>query len=90
MFALSTSPVDFFLLLITHPRPTWSVLPSFCCVVCRAVPSAPKVTPMHHVFATDYVFFGAVALTKPFERKRIKATGCYKQYFKFIKIVILF
>ena len=29
-----------------------------------------------------------MALTKPFERKRIKATGCYKQYFKFIKIVM--
>ena len=38
---------------------------------------------MHHVFATDRsntVFFGAVALTKPFERKRIKATGCLGQH----------
>ena len=57
--------------MITHPRPTWP-----------EVPSAPKVTLMHHVFATDRsntAFFGAVALTKPFERKRIKATGCLGQ-----------
>ena len=58
--------------------PTSDDYPPTTHLVCT-VPSAPKVTLMHHVFATDRsntVFFRAVALTKPFERKRIKATGC--------------
>ena len=38
-----------------------------------AAAAAPKVTPMHHVFATDRsntFFWEAVTLTKPFESGR--------------------